>query len=198
MSSADLPFDDDFTMDPSDSKGSIPTFDEGDLFGASDPLDGIDLEAIENSEEPWERFDQKRRNLILLISAIPMLLQPLATTMVVPSFNDIETDLDTAYTLVVLTVVAYNVMSGLFPTVYGPLSDRFGRRFTWYFTLPIFALVAFACVFAPNIWVLILARGILGAFSCSVIIVATGIATDTFPPSSQGRALGIQVRILSL
>ena len=176
---------------PFESSGS-PTFDEKELFG-DDLLSGVEMAPLEDAEAPWERYDKKKRMGILLISSIPMLLQPFATTMVVPSFNNIQLDLDTVYTMVVLTVVGYNLMAGIFPMFYGPLSDCFGRKFLWYFTLPAFAVAATASGFAPNIWLLILGRSLLGAFSCSVVIVGTGIVTDICSPENQGKALGLQV-----
>ena len=192
---ADLPFDDVLNPPSSSSKSSkersIPEFDESDIFGD----DGFQEEIFEGDGNTWERYTKKQRLFILLISSIPMILQPFSTTMVIPSFTDIMDDLDTFYLLVVLTVTGYNIMAGIFPMFYGPVSDRFGRKFLWYFTLPAFAVAATLSGFSINIWMLIICRSILGAFSCSVVIIGTGIVTDTFSPENQGKGLGLQVRI---
>ena len=190
---ADLPFDDVFdTGNKTKSKkdNAIPTFDESDIFGDT----GYEEDIFGEENDPtYERYQKKQRLLILLISAIPGILQPFSTTMVIPSFTDIEEDLNTYYLLVVMTVTGYNIMAGIFPMFYGPVSDRFGRKFVWYFTLPAFAVAATLSGFSLNIWMLIICRSILGAFSCSVVIIGTGIVTDIFDPENQGKALGLQV-----
>ena len=191
-SEADLPFDDLLNNPVKVSSKEIPAFDENDLFGET-TFD--DQDPFADPDAPWEKYTKKQRFSILLISSIPMVLQPFSTTMVVPSFNDIMDDFMVAYVLVVLTVAGYNIMAGIFPMFYGPVSDRFGRKFIWYFTLPAFAVAATLSGFSINIWMLIICRSILGAFACSVVIVGTGIVTDICSPENQGKALGLQVCI---
>lgn len=189
ITDVELPFDD-LLNTPKVKTKELPKFDEKDLFGE----ETFDDDPFADPDSPWERYTKKQRMFILLISAIPMVLQPFSTTMVVPSFQDIATDLDVLYVLVVLTVAGYNIMAGIFPMFYGPVSDKFGRKFLWYFTLPAFAVAATLSGFSFDIWMLIICRSILGAFACSVVIVGTGIITDIFPPENQGKALGLQVR----
>lgn len=187
----DLPFDDVLNPVKKEKWKAAPDFDENDLFGDSTAFEVDD--PFSDPDAPWERYTKKQRMTILLITTIPMILQPFSTTMVVPSFNDIMDDLLVPYyVLIVLTVAGYNIMGGIFPMIYGPVSDRFGRKFLWYFTLPAFAVAATLSGFSFDIWMLIICRSILGAFACSVVIVGTGIVTDIFPPENQGKALGLQ------
>ena len=166
------------------------------MFG-SDTIKDDELIDERDETKPWQKWD-KRRIIILLISSIPFLLQPLSTSLTVPSFNDIETDLNTSYGYVVFTITGFNVMAGIAPLFYGPISDMFGRKIPLYFALPSYAIAAACAGFSLNIWMLIFFRSLMGFFACVTIVVGTGIISDTFPPKNQGKALGLQVRFFYL
>jgi MFS family permease len=55
--------------------------------------------------------------------------------------------------------------------IYGPVSDRIGRKKPLYFGLTLYVIASLACVFASNEWALIIARifQALGAVSVSLL-----------------------------
>ena len=61
-----------------------------------------------------------------------------------------------------LTVALYTIAIGVFPLVWGPLVDFYGRKKTLTISLIIFAASCVGCLLAPNITVLIVFRVIQG------------------------------------
>ena len=192
----DSPFDDVLNPPKSNKGGTDVPFSEEELFGTTGDEEEKQYEFSEsyiNPDSPWESFTKKQRLKILLLSSLPILLQPLATTMAVPTLQIIADDFETKYAYILLTVAGFNVLAGIFPMFYGPISDIFGRKLLWYITLPAFAIFAVCSGFSGNVGMLIFFRSLLGAVACSPIIIGAGIVTDVFPPEMQGKALGAQV-----
>ena len=56
-----------------------------------------------------------------------------------------------------LTVTLFIIALAISQLIFGPLSDRFGRRPTMLTGLALYALAGFACVFAPTIEIQVVA-----------------------------------------
>ena len=53
---------------------------------------------------------------------------PLATDMYLPAFPSIATELNTTSSLVSMTLVVFNVFLAIGVLLFGPISDKFGRK----------------------------------------------------------------------
>src|SRR4028118_380117 len=62
--------------------------------------------------------------------------------------------------------------------IYGPLSDRFGRKPPLYFGLGLFILGAIGCSFARSVEALIAFRFLQGVGSCASMIIPRAIIRD--------------------
>eukprot|EP01095_Lingulamoeba_sp_RSL-Kostka_P013130 TRINITY_DN535_c0_g1_i1.p1 TRINITY_DN535_c0_g1~~TRINITY_DN535_c0_g1_i1.p1 ORF type:complete len:490 (-),score=139.22 TRINITY_DN535_c0_g1_i1:9-1478(-) len=145
----------------------------------------------EAAENTWVHWKEKQKK-ILLLSALPPLLQSLALTIILPSFNDIEKDLNTNETYVTLTVTIFNITNALGAVFYGPLSDYYGRKRVLFFTLPIYFIFSLLSCFSFDIWMLIFCRAIIGFVSCSTIVVSTGFIQDAFPNDKRATYISLQ------
>lgn len=80
----------------------------------------------------------------------------------------------------------------------GYLGDRYGRRFSYQANLAIFGVASIAAVFAPNIYVLIACRFVMGIGLGAELVVAAGTLCEFIPPSHRGRwgaLLGMLINI---
>jgi putative MFS transporter len=75
--------------------------------------------------------------------------------------------------------------------VTGYLGDRYGRRFTYQANLLVFGLASIAAAFAPNIWVLIALRFIMGIGLGAENVVGYSTMTEFAPARVRGRWLAI-------
>lgn len=65
--------------------------------------------------------------LIFILSLLSM-TAPLATDMYLPAFPSIADDLNTTSSLVSMTLVVFNVFLAIGVLIFGPISDKFGRK----------------------------------------------------------------------
>ncbi|NND50318.1 MAG: multidrug effflux MFS transporter [Rhizobiales bacterium] len=108
-----------------------------------------------------------------------MFVGQFATNVYLPGMADIASDLETSLSSVQLLVPAYLASFAFAQLVMGPLSDRFGRRPVIIAGLGIFTVASIACVFAPDIPTLIMARVFQATGACATIVVGRAMIRDT-------------------
>ena len=107
---------------------------------------------------------------------------------VLPAIAD---DLGESISNVGLIASAYSLPVALLSPVFGPLSDRRGRRFALLLGLTIFAVAAIACIVAPNLPVLLVARAVNG-FGAAILLPAAFAAAGDLPTEeARGRAIAL-------
>ena len=108
--------------------------------------------------------------LLALLTAFP----PLATDMYLPAIPHLVEIWQQPLFIINLTLVLFFVTYCVSLLIYGPLSDRFGRKPPLIIGLFLFILASLFCAFSVNIWMLIGARIIqaMGAGSASAISLA--------------------------
>jgi len=84
-----------------------------------------------------------------------------------------------------LIIFAYVLGFGAPQLVWGPVTDRFGRRAPLFIGLIGYIAVSLACVLIQDFWVLLGARFLQGVFSSGARIVASAVVRDLF----SGRAM---------
>jgi multidrug resistance protein len=107
---------------------------------------------------------------------------------VLPAIAD---DLHEPISSVGLVASAYGLPVAILSPVFGPLSDRRGRRFALLLGLTIFVLAALACAVAPTLPVLLAARVINGVGSAILMPAAFAAAGDLPDEDARGRAIGL-------
>lgn len=99
--------------------------------------------------------------LLTIILAIASLGQ-VAAEIYVPSLPTITRQFQTNSSLIQLTLAAYLFSFGVSHLIYGPLSDRIGRRKPIIFGISLSIFGNIICLFAPDVYILILGRFIQG------------------------------------
>ncbi len=126
-----------------------------------------------------------RVGFIALIAAI-MALNALAIDIMLPAFPQIRDSLgidDPNHTQFVLTT--YFAGFGIGQLLFGPISDRFGRRAPLFWGLGLYVICAFLAPLSPDFTVLLVLRVLQGFGAASTRIVAMAIVRDTH----SGRAM---------
>ena len=100
-------------------------------------------------------------------------------------------DLHESIASVGLVASAYALPVALLAPLFGPLSDRRGRRFAMLLGLSIFAVAAGACSIAPNLPLLLLARAINGVGAAILLPAAYAAAGDLSDNDARGRAIAL-------
>lgn len=79
-----------------------------------------------------------------------------------------------------LVVSAYMIGFGGAQLVYGPLSDRFGRRGPLLIGIAVYIVCAFAATFAPSFAILLALRFVQGLGAAGTRVIATSMVRDRF------------------
>ncbi|WP_380281083.1 multidrug effflux MFS transporter [Kitasatospora purpeofusca] len=119
------------------------------------------------------------RATILVLGGL-VALGPLTTDLYLPGLPAIADDLavEPAAVQLTLTFSMFGVAAG--QLIFGPLSDRFGRRPPLLAGLVVYTLASLVCVIAPNLSVLIAARFVQGAAGAAGLVIGRAVARDRF------------------
>ena len=141
-----------------------------------------------------------RANTFALTALLAALtgIGPLSTDMYLPSLPDISNRLDATTAQTQLTISAYLVGFALGQLLYGPASDRFGRKPVLTTGLLIYCAASFLCTFAWSIELLMLARASQAVGACAGIVLARAIVRDLYSGARAGRELSLMGMVMAL
>jgi EmrB/QacA subfamily drug resistance transporter len=123
---------------------------------------------------------------IIIGIMLAMLLAALDQTIIATALPTIGRELgDLEHLPWVVTV--YLLTSTAVTPLYGKFSDSHGRRITMLIGIVIFIIGSIACAIAPNMLILILARGLQGLGGGGLIALAQTIVADLVPPKERGK-----------
>jgi DHA1 family bicyclomycin/chloramphenicol resistance-like MFS transporter len=128
--------------------------------------------------------------LTLLLSFLTA-LGPLSMDMYLPSLPDIALTLHSTVWQAQLTISSYLLGFAVGQIVYGPVSDRFGRKPVLLIALGIYALATIGCVAAQSIHGLIAARFLQALGGAGSIVLARAVVRDIYSGARAGRELSL-------
>jgi DHA1 family bicyclomycin/chloramphenicol resistance-like MFS transporter len=109
----------------------------------------------------------------------------------VPALPAAAENLHATPAAVELTISLYILGLAVGQLVYGPFSDRFGRRPPLLAGLSIFTVASVAGLFAPDVHTLIIARFFQAVGGCSGLVLARAIIRDTSQAHEAARRLAL-------
>ena len=133
--------------------------------------------------------------LALTIAVFAVGVDTYIVAAVLPAISD---DLHEPIAAVGLLASAYNLPIAIFAPLLGPFSDRRGRRAAMLGGLVVFAVAAGACIAAPTLPLLILARAINGLGAAIILPATFAYAADLPSAEQRNRAMGIAVSAFPL
>ena len=117
---------------------------------------------------------------IVLIASM-MALNALAIDIMVPALDDIGRAFSVANENdQQLVMLVYVLGFGVPQLIWGPVSDRYGRRALLLISLIGYAALSWACVLASSFSELLLARFVMGVFSSAGRVVAVSVVRDVY------------------
>ncbi len=127
--------------------------------------------------------------LVILLLSMLMGIQPVATDLYLPALPAIKAEFGAELSQVQLTLSALLLAFGTSQLVWGPLSDRFGRRPILLWGLATFTLAGLGCVMASSMHELIVWRALQGAAMGAVVLCARAIVRDLYTPETGARVM---------
>lgn len=119
------------------------------------------------------------RRFLTVFCGLALALNAFSCDMLLPAFFAIEADLGSPIERVQAVIPIFLAAAGLGQIVFGPLSDRYGRRPVMAAGLVLYISGATAALLAPDISTLLAARAAQGVGSSCGIVVARAILRDS-------------------
>jgi DHA1 family bicyclomycin/chloramphenicol resistance-like MFS transporter len=123
---------------------------------------------------------------------------PLSTDMYLPSLPDIARDLGASTPLVQFTLSAYLIGFACGQIVYGPISDRHGRKPVLLAAIALFTLGTLVCMMSTSIEMLIVARTLQALGGSGAVVVTRAIVRDLYSGARAGRELSLIGSVMAL
>lgn len=127
--------------------------------------------------------------LIVLVLSLLLGLQPITTDLYLPALPALRHELGAGMAQTQLTLTALLLAFGLSQLVWGPLSDRFGRRPVLLWGLAAYVLASVASTLAPTMALLVVARTVQGAAMGAGVMCARAIVRDLYGPVEGARVM---------
>ena len=149
---------------------------------------------MEWHRSPW--FNRGNRAPFPLIVAITA-CGTLGMHMIIPALPDTANALGVSAGIIQLTITLYLIGLAIGQLVYGPISDRFGRRPVLLAGLALFTLAGTASAAAPNAWLLVIARILQAIGACAGLVLGRAIVRDSATPDRAAAQLALLTLVMS-
>ena len=128
---------------------------------------------------------------LTLLLAMLTALGPLSMDMYLPSLPDIAHVLGAPVVRTQLTISSYLIGFAVGQLIYGPLSDRYGRRPVLLAAVALYLASTLACAAAQSVDLLIAARLLQGISGSGAIVLARAIVRDVYSGVQAARELSL-------
>ena len=126
---------------------------------------------------------------VVVLLALLLGIQPVTTDVYLPALPALQRELAASMSQVQMTFAALLLAFGTSQLVWGPLSDRFGRRPVLLWGMGAYVLASIASALAPSMDLLIAARIAQGAAMGAPVMCARAIVRDRDPPLEGARMM---------
>lgn len=125
-------------------------------------------------------------------------IAPVSIDLYLAAMPSMERVFNTTTAAVQSTMVTYLIGFALGQILYGPITDRFGRKPPLYFSLAIFTLSSLACAFSPTIAVMSFFRLLQALGACGGSVISRAIVRDLFPPGELRKVFSMLILVLGV
>ncbi len=123
--------------------------------------------------------------------ALTMALNAMALDTMLPAFPNMQADFRLLGNDVQYIVGVYLVGMGVGSLFYGPLSDRYGRKYIMLWAIISFAIFSIACAFTPSYIILLLLRFAQGLCGAAMGVLVMSIIRDKFEGDAMAKRMSM-------
>lgn len=132
----------------------------------------------------------KKGGLLAFVATLGM-APPLSTDMYMPSLPVMAEEFNTSTMLVNLTLVVFFLFMAIGMLLFGPLSDKYGRKSPLIAGLACYAAGSIGCSISPAISIMILFRCIEALGAGAMVSISVAIIKDSFDGKLRDNAIAI-------
>jgi MFS transporter, DHA1 family, multidrug resistance protein len=118
--------------------------------------------------------------VVTALLTVLIALGQISSAMYIPSMPSLVDTFSTMAERVNMTLTLFFVGFGFSQLIYGPLSDRFGRRRILFLGMSVFMIASLASALATSIEMLIVARFMQGVGACAGPVIGRAVVRDVY------------------
>ncbi|WP_445115178.1 multidrug effflux MFS transporter [Acinetobacter sp. WZC-1] len=141
-----------------------------------------------------KRYSTQWIALLALLTA----LAPLSIDMYLPALPQMAQDFSVSTQQIANTLPAYFTGLAIGQLIYGPLSDRIGRKKPLYFGMVLYVIAGLLCMLAPDQWALIAARVLQALGGCVGVVVARAAIRDRLDVQGSAQAFASMMIVMGV
>jgi DHA1 family bicyclomycin/chloramphenicol resistance-like MFS transporter len=126
------------------------------------------------------QITKQQRLIFILMLGLSMCLQPFTIDPYLASYPAIETDFDVTTALIQFSMTGVTLGFAFGQIFAGTLSDAIGRRIPMIFAVSLYAVSAFAMLWAPNIETFIALRTLMAVGASAAGVLANAVVRDLY------------------
>lgn len=134
----------------------------------------------------------------ILLLALFTSLGPLSIDMYLPALPQMAQDFNVSTQQVANSLPAYFFGLAVGQLIYGPISDRIGRKKPLYFGMTLFACASLLCVLATDPWSLIAARVLQALGGCVGVVMARAAIRDKLNVQNSAQAFSSMMIVMGI
>ncbi|UTO20192.1 multidrug effflux MFS transporter [Acinetobacter sp. Z1] len=134
----------------------------------------------------------------IMLLALLTALGPLSIDMYLPALPQMADEFGVSTQMISNTLPAYFLGLAIGQLIYGPVSDRIGRKPPLYFGLTLYVIASLACVFTTNEWTLIVARIFQALGGCVGVVIARAAIRDRLDMQGSAQAFSSMMIVMGL
>lgn len=127
---------------------------------------------------PATRRTSRLTTALIVTAGLLAAAAPFATDLYLPAFPEMAAQLGASTSAIQLSLTAFLVGAAVGQLVFGPLSDRLGRRGPLLVGVVIFVLASAAAAVAPTVALLVIARLIQGLSGAAGMVIGRTVIAD--------------------
>lgn len=124
----------------------------------------------------------KNRTFIIILLGVMAAIGPFSIDMYLPAFTAIADSLNCSTAEVAYSLTSFSLGICVGQLIYGPVTDRFGRKPPLVIGLSLYLLTSLAIVFTTTVEQLIALRLVQALGGCAGIVISRAVIRDIFPP----------------
>ena len=128
--------------------------------------------------------------IIVLIACMNMIV-PLSLDMYLPAVPHMTEAFATTESMVNLTLVGFFFFMAVGTLLFGPLSDKYGRKHLLLVGTLVYTIFSIVCALATNIWMLIIARVLEALGAGCMVAISTAMIKDCFDRRTRNSILAV-------
>lgn len=137
------------------------------------------------------------RSLTLILAAL-IAFGPLSVDMYLPALPTIQHEFATNAAAVQITLSTYLLGLAVGQMLYGPLSDRIGRKRPLYAGLVIYIFASVGCAMAPDITTLQVMRFLQAIGGCAGMVISRAVVRDLFDHQEAARVYSLLILVMGV